>query len=233
MSIILTDDDSASTSSSDDGPQSADADLSRAGDPAAGLPASVLERLPPGLLGAGAPGPEISGAGGRRLEIQNPCRYPDVRARRLRPWIESAWGELAPAAETLTVRFVSDREMRRLNASFRGRDESTDVLSFPGDLEKPWPNGGEAGEAAAIPPGIFAQEAAHLGDVVISVPTSRRQAAAAGRGLEQELRLLTLHGLLHCLGFDHERDGGEMEAVEKALRRRFLSSPQASEDART
>jgi probable rRNA maturation factor len=91
--------------------------------------------------------------------------------------------------------------MRRLNRDFRGKDASTDVLSFPGSV------GGEG---------------RHLGDVAIAVPTARRQAAAAGHDTERELRLLLLHGVLHCLGHDHETDGGEMERLERRLRRRWL-----------
>ena len=58
-----------------------------------------------------------------------------------------------------------------------------------------------------------------LGDVVIAMGTARRQARAAGHGLADELRLLALHGLLHLLGYDHERDGGAMARLESRLRR--------------
>ena len=57
---------------------------------------------------------------------------------------------------------------------------------------------------------------------MISVPTARRQARAAGHSAERELRLLLLHGVLHCLGYDHETDEGEMERLERRLRRRWL-----------
>jgi probable rRNA maturation factor len=136
------------------------------------------------------------------LALHNPCGYPEVRRRRLRPWLAALLGELAPAAGSFGVRFASDREMRRLNRDFRGKDRPTDVLSFPGGEE---PGAGW-----------------HLGDVVISVPTARRQAAAAGHPAERELRLLLLHGVLHCLGHDHETDQGEMERLERRLRRRWL-----------
>ena len=131
--------------------------------------------------------------------LQNPRRYPEAGARRHRPWLESLVADLAPAAESFVVRFVSDREMRRLNAAYRRQDRTTDVLSFP--------DGDEPG---------------HLGDVVISVPTARRQAAESGHTVERELRFLMLHGLLHCLGHDHETDGGAMERLERGLRRRWI-----------
>jgi probable rRNA maturation factor len=109
--------------------------------------------------------------------------------------------ELAPGHDSFAVRLVGDRTMRSFNRDFRGADETTDVLSFPGESG---PDG------------------AHLGDVVISVPQAARRRASAGTGCAGEVRLLVLHGLLHCLGHDHERDGGEMERLERRLRRRWL-----------
>jgi probable rRNA maturation factor len=134
------------------------------------------------------------------IVLQNPNRYPEVRARRLRPWLARLLAAVAPQAESLGVRFCSDREMRRVNRDFRNQDKTTDVLSFPGD------------------PG----DTGHVGDVLISLPTARRQAAAAGHGIEQEIKTLLLHGVLHCLGYDHETDDGEMDRVERRLRRTWL-----------
>ena len=118
-------------------------------------------------------------------------------------------GQLAPQADSFAVRFTSDREVRRLNRDFRGKDRPTDVLSFPG--EEP------------VVPG----DGHHLGDVVIAVPTARRQAAELGHDLRHELRLLLLHGVLHCLGHDHETDGGTMDRLERRLRRRWLNAEPA------
>ncbi len=135
--------------------------------------------------------------------------------------------ELAPQAESLAVRFVSDREMRRLNAAFRRRDEPTDVLSFPGDAEPAPPGGTAVGAAPGAPPGdVHLGDVhlgdVHLGDVVVSVPAARRQARRLGHSVETELRILTLHGVLHCLGYDHETDDGTMERLERRLRRRWV-----------
>jgi probable rRNA maturation factor len=91
--------------------------------------------------------------------------------------------------------------MRRFNRDFRGKDRTTDVLSFPG----------EAGP-----------EGTHLGDLAVCVPQAQRQAHARGQALAVELRTLLLHGVLHCLGYDHETDDGEMERFESRLRRRYL-----------
>jgi rRNA maturation RNase YbeY len=135
------------------------------------------------------------------IVLDNPSRYPEARARRVRPWLAPLIAELAPGAASLGVRFAGDRALRLANRDFRGRDATTDVLSFPG------------GPTA---------EGRHLGDVLISVPAARRQAAAAGHGVERELRVLLLHGVLHCLGHDHETDGGAMERLEKRLRGRWI-----------
>jgi probable rRNA maturation factor len=133
----------------------------------------------------------------REIVFQNPNRYREAQARRLRPWLEQLVGEIAPQAESLGVRFCGDREMRRANRTWRGKDATTDVLSFPG-------------------------EDPHLGDILISLPAARRQAADAGHPVERELKVLLLHGVLHCLGYDHEADQGEMERLERRLRRRWL-----------
>jgi probable rRNA maturation factor len=133
--------------------------------------------------------------------------------------VQALVAELAPQAASLGLRFTSDRELRRLNRSYRGKDRATDVLSFPGDLSGSGALQTEGGGGAREDE-PFGE--AHLGDVAISVPTARRQAAAAGHSPERELRLLTLHGVLHCLGYDHETDDGTMERLEQRLRRRWL-----------
>jgi probable rRNA maturation factor len=98
----------------------------------------------------------------------------------------------------VTLLLAPDRDVRRLNRAWLGRDRTTDVLSFPsrGDLEPGWP---------------------HLGDVAISVPRARRQARRAGWSLREEVSLLVTHGFLHLLGYDHEQDDGEMRRLEEAL----------------
>ncbi len=131
------------------------------------------------------------------LVLLNPNHYPESAIRRLRPWLAALVTALAPEAESFGVRFVSDHEMRRVNRQFRAKDGTTDVLSFPG-------------------------EDGHLGDVLISVPAARRQAAAAEHAVERELETLLLHGVLHCLGYDHETDQGEMERLERRLRRTWI-----------
>lgn len=91
--------------------------------------------------------------------------------------------------------FTDDRELRRLNRQFLGKDEPTDVLSFP----EPGPDG-------------------YLGEIAISVDRARLQAQRLGHSLAEELKILMLHGLLHLLGLDHETDSGQMARRERRLR---------------
>ena len=107
-------------------------------------------------------------------------------------------------ADSVTLCLVSERKMREYNRVYRGRDHSTDVLSFTDDGE-PDPEG-----------------KVHLGDIVISVPTAAAQAREAGHSLARELRLLALHGYLHLLGYDHEADEGTMMRLQGRLERKLL-----------
>jgi probable rRNA maturation factor len=99
----------------------------------------------------------------------------------------------------VNVLLTSDGAIRGLNRRFRGKNKATDVLSFPADATAP------GAEAIA-------------GDLAISVPTARRQAAEQGHTLSTEIKVLMLHGLLHLAGFDHEADAGQMARRERLLR---------------
>lgn len=96
---------------------------------------------------------------------------------------------------------ASDAVVRRLNRTFGGRDRTTDVLSFP--------SGGE------LEPGR-----PFLGEIAISVPRAAKQARQAGWGFWEETALLVVHGFLHLLHYDHERDDGTMRRLEEDLLRR-------------
>ncbi len=109
-----------------------------------------------------------------------------------------------PGADGVAVCLVSDRRMREYQRRFRGRDATTDVLAFAGDLS----------------PDVEGR--VYLGDIVISVPAAARQARDAGHGLSRELKILALHGYLHLLGYDHERDDGTMLRQQRRLARRLL-----------
>jgi probable rRNA maturation factor len=105
-------------------------------------------------------------------------------------------------ARDFSVAFVSDRRMRELNVFFRGKDSTTDVLSFPHE------------------PDEFDTDN-NLGDIVISVEQANKQATENGLTLENEIKQLILHGLLHLCGYDHETDAGEMNKRELQLRKKL------------
>jgi len=130
----------------------------------------------------------------------------DERGRTLRAAPLAAWlRKVAPlgARGTVSVALVSDRRIRALNRRYRGKDYATDVLSFPSSPEPPF-----------LSPDRF------WGDIVIARGVARRQAREARHSELTEIRLLALHGLLHLLGYDHERDNGRMLRLERRLRRK-------------
>ena len=91
----------------------------------------------------------------------------------------------------LSLVLSGDEQIRELNKIYRGKDKPTDVLAFP-------MREGDFGRLhAALPTGL-------LGDVIVSIPTAKRQARAAKRELLGEVTMLVAHGLLHLLGWDHE-----------------------------
>jgi probable rRNA maturation factor len=105
------------------------------------------------------------------------------------------------------VLLTSDAELKHLNRSFRGKNKATDVLSFPAFVPEGFPAGFPVPDTA--------------GDLAISLETAARQAATFGHSLEDEVRILLLHGLLHLSGLDHETDSGEMAAREAELREKL------------
>lgn len=123
-----------------------------------------------------------------------------VSAAGLAGWLR----RVAPrrARGIVSIAFVSTARIRALNRTYRRKNRATDVLSFPADPKSQIPN-----------PGF-------LGDIVIARDAARRQARNARHSERTELRVLALHGLLHLLGYDHERDRGRMRRVEARLRRK-------------
>jgi probable rRNA maturation factor len=129
--------------------------------------------------------------------------------------------ELGLAEADLTICFVSDAEIARMNQSFRKKKGPTDVLSFPA-IERSRP---------AILRKPSSQRTQHkrqdprtpsfLGDIAIAPSVARRNAKKLGRSLPGELQILILHGVLHLLGYDHETDRGQMDRVEARLRRKL------------
>lgn len=121
----------------------------------------------------------------------------------------------ADPADELSILIVDDRRMRNLNRSYRGKDRSTNVLSFPMTDEEE-----EDDDLPRL-----------LGDIVISLDTARQEAAAAGTGLDDYLTVLLVHGFVHLLGYDHEV--GEDEAKRMlAMEQKMLESLAASVDVK-
>ena len=135
----------------------------------------------------------------------------DAEGRSVRvPALASWLARVAPrgARGSVTVALVSDARVRGLNRVYRGVDKPTDVLSFASSpVGLPW------GSALTL-------RDPHLGDVVIARGVAYRQARRARHSTATELRILALHGLLHLLGYDHDRDDGRMARAERRLRRK-------------
>jgi probable rRNA maturation factor len=137
----------------------------------------------------------------------------DERGRGFRGGSLARWlRAVAPARASgrVNIAIVRDATVRALNHRYRGRDQATDVLSFPNRNPS---NGRLRGDLRGLPASL-------LGDIVIARGVARRQARAAGHAEATELRVLALHGLLHLLGYDHERDAGRMARLEARLRRK-------------
>ena len=126
--------------------------------------------------------------------------------------------ELGFPEESVTICFVSDPAMARMNRKFRGKEGPTDVLSFPARRTKARTTARRARSLRSA-----GRKAAdhYIGDIVISPETARRYARRRPHGLAAELRVLILHGMIHLAGYDHESDKGEMMHLERRLRRRL------------
>ena len=111
---------------------------------------------------------------------------------------------LAPQAEGISISYLDDRAMRRLNREHRDINQTTDVLSFPANPEK----------------GAFQ----HLGDLVISLPMAEKMAKKLGVSRRREVETLIIHGFLHLCGEDHEQEGSPMLTLQAELEREFLEA---------
>jgi probable rRNA maturation factor len=135
------------------------------------------------------------------VEVINRQRRYQTDRERLAEVAASTLAAVERDGAEVSVTLSNDRRLRALNRMYRGKDKATDVLSFPYD-----------------------EPGGPLGDVIISVDRAYAQAAERGHSLQRELELLTLHGTLHVCGYDHETDNGEMDRIERRLRKRFVSS---------
>ncbi len=150
--------------------------------------------------------------------ILNRQRAVRVARRPLELFLARVRRELGIGEANVTICFVSDAEIARMNQAFRKKKGPTDVLSFPATRRRrpvSLPRRGKTRSGLRPPTEVF------LGDVAISPATARRNAKKLGRSLPSELQILILHGVLHLLGYDHETDRGEMDRVEARLRRKL------------
>jgi probable rRNA maturation factor len=134
------------------------------------------------------------------LELQVATVHPGLPAEpEVRRWVRAA---LAGRTGTVgvVVRLVDEEESRILNRDYRGRDEPTNVLSFPFEA----------------PPHVTT---AHIGDLVVCAPVVAREAQQQGKPLAAHWAHMVIHGLLHLLGYDHQNDdeAGRMEALEARI----------------
>jgi probable rRNA maturation factor len=138
------------------------------------------------------------------LEIINSQRKIKIDAKSFEEFAEKVVRKTSKTGKkNITIAFVSDKKMRLLNKTFRGRSATTDVLSFPFKAE------------------AFEFEENNLGDIFISLERAEKQAEENNLAFETEIKQLILHGILHLCGFDHETDAGEMNQLELELREKL------------
>ena len=140
-----------------------------------------------------------------KIHISGPpagLRGSHVDRRRLQARARRVLAELGQSASELSIALVDDEEIASLNSQWRGRSRPTDVLAFS-LLE-----GDHATHRGAL-----------LGDVVIGIETAARQAAGRHRAIDEEVTRLMIHGVLHLLGYDHQRaeQACEMRGLQRVL----------------
>jgi len=132
--------------------------------------------------------------------ISNRQRAVRLPIRSLEQFFVRAMKEVRLPRDAASVCLVTNGQIKKWNAAYRGKNKPTDVLSFPSEDDAP------AG-------------AKYLGDIAIAPVVARQNALFYGRTLNQELEILILHGILHLMGYDHETDTGQMDRREQRLRR--------------
>jgi probable rRNA maturation factor len=141
------------------------------------------------------------------IYLRNATRKHRIAERRI---VRSATALLSATGRpdaTLSLSFVGDAAMRRINREHRAKDRTTDVLSFP--LYEPFrvPKRPTPGDPELL-----------IGDIVISVDVAKRQAAAYDATLDEEIERLLVHGIAHLLGHDHEEPGERARMLREERR---------------
>lgn len=140
--------------------------------------------------------------------------FSEVSTEELTRLVDFAFNKLylSPATE-LSISIVGEQEMERIHLEWMDLPGSTDVMSFPMDEMT-------EGTADELAEGM-------LGDIVLCPPVAARQGADAGHSTSDELCLLTVHGILHCLGYDHAtaEEEAEMFGIQRSILEEFLGRP--------
>jgi len=136
--------------------------------------------------------------------FRNAQRKFKIDRKKLISQMETILTELNQSSSEISIMLVNDAKIKKLNSNYRGRNVPTDVLAFPQDEDAMNDNGGPL-----------------LGDVVVSVETSRRQAKEHCLSSDEELILLIIHGTLHLLGYDHERSAKDKRKMQNLTQKIF------------
>lgn len=153
-----------------------------------------------------------------------------VPLQNLREFLARAMKEVRLPQDAASVCLVSNSQIAKWNAAYRGKNKPTDVLSFRAEEKSAArPNAANAKRPSIIRrKSSFARSfnssapsTSYLGDIAIAPAVARRNARLYERTLDQEMRILILHGILHLMGYDHETDTGQMERREQLLRRKL------------
>jgi probable rRNA maturation factor len=176
--------------------------------------------------------------------ILNQQRRVRVSIAALNRFLAATQKRLRLPADSLAIALVTDAQIARWNAAYRGKNRPTDVLSFPADGPHPHSTAKRGSDrpsrrtksnrasrrsrraAKSKRPGAFSfnsfrsfpSSPSYLGDIAIAPAVARRNALRLGRTFEREMRILILHGVLHLMGYDHETDQGQMTRRENRLR---------------
>ncbi len=142
------------------------------------------------------------------MKILNNQKKVRLALRPLEKFSDKAMRQLKLKPEGAAIAFVTDSEIKRLNKTYRRKNKPTDVLSFPSQTFSKRPNKNK-----------------FLGDIAIAPAVACRYAKKNGRSLQTEICILILHGILHLLGYDHETDRGQMDRIERKLRRKLGLEP--------
>jgi probable rRNA maturation factor len=150
-----------------------------------------------------------------------------VNTSRLGEFVRELRQALRLGGRDCNICLVDDKQIKRLNFLHLGKNRATDVLSFAWHADsQPAPRPGSRRgraphESRNAEEGIVSEFKNFLGDIVISVDTAKRNARLEGHSTLNEIRWLILHGVLHLLGYDHEKDRDEMTRLELSLRKRL------------